>query len=140
MGSKSVLPAPAPVPSAPPKPPALRVEVRKGARDVELSVVNTGDIAVSLAEDVDLQREEAGTYGSTHFEMWIEPGCQRGKSAICVSLAPGATLRPSAWKGMSCSSSCPCRANIMAPAGTYRFVLRRCDDGTLVESPSFTWP
>lgn len=140
VGSKSVAPSPAPTPSPAPKSPPLRVEVRKSGKSVELVVVNAGEVGVSLAEDVDLQREEAGAYVSTHYEVWIEPGCQRGKLSTCVALAPGAALRPIAWEGMSCSAACPCHANVMAAPGTYRFVLRRCDDGTFVESPSFTWP
>ena len=60
----------------------------------------------------------------------------------CVTLSAGESLRPPPWNGYSCGGQCPasCRANVLAPPGTYRFALQDCSGVTLVHGAPFVRP
>jgi len=55
----------------------------------------------------------------------------------CVTLAPGAVLKPVAWTGYTCDGQCPldCKRNIYRPPGTFRLVLPLCGGGEVTGPP-----
>ncbi len=57
----------------------------------------------------------------------------------CVTLAPGAVLRPVPWNGYTCYGQCPraCKSNVYRPPGTFRLVLTSCGDGARVTGAPF---
>ncbi len=57
----------------------------------------------------------------------------------CVTLAPGAVLRPVPWNGYSCYGQCPraCKKNVYRPPGTFRLVLTVCGGGAQVMGTPF---
>ena len=61
----------------------------------------------------------------------------------CVTLVPGAVLRPVPWNGYTCSGQCPrdCKKNVYRPPGTFRLVLTMCGGGAqLMGTPFFMGP
>jgi hypothetical protein len=59
--------------------------------------------------------------------------------SACVTLAPGAVLRPVPWNGYSCYGQCPrpCKKNVYRPPGTFRLVLTVCGGGAQVMGTPF---
>ena len=57
----------------------------------------------------------------------------------CVTLSPGAKLRPVPWNGYTCYGQCPrpCKGNVYRPPGTFRLVLTACGNGAAVAGPPF---
>lgn len=57
----------------------------------------------------------------------------------CVTLAPGAALRPVPWNGYTCYGQCPrpCKSNVYRPPGTFRLVLTVCGGGAQVMGTPF---
>jgi hypothetical protein len=57
----------------------------------------------------------------------------------CVTLAPGAVLRPVPWNGYTCYGQCPrpCKSNVYRPPGTFRLVLTVCGGGAQVMGTPF---
>jgi hypothetical protein len=57
----------------------------------------------------------------------------------CVTLAPGAQLRPVPWSGYTCYAQCPrpCKSNVYRPPGTFRLVLTVCGGGAQVMGTPF---
>jgi len=55
----------------------------------------------------------------------------------CVTVAPGATLRPVPWNGYTCNGQCPrpCKGNAYRPPGVFRLVLTQCGGGAVVGAP-----
>ncbi|MFL5060247.1 MAG: hypothetical protein ACJ8DQ_09200 [Xanthobacteraceae bacterium] len=55
----------------------------------------------------------------------------------CVTLAPGASLRPVPWTGYTCRGQCPrpCKGNVYRPPGTFRLVLPLCGGGAVTGPP-----
>jgi hypothetical protein len=55
----------------------------------------------------------------------------------CVTLAPGASLRPVRWTGYTCRGQCPrpCKGNVYRPPGTFRLVLALCGGGEVTGPP-----
>jgi hypothetical protein len=55
----------------------------------------------------------------------------------CVTLAPGAVLKPVPWTGYTCAGQCPrpCKRNIYRPPGTFRLVLPLCGGGEVTGPP-----
>jgi hypothetical protein len=55
----------------------------------------------------------------------------------CVTLAPGASLRPVPWTGYTCRGQCPrpCKGNVYRPPGTFRLVLPLCGGGEVTGPP-----
>ena len=55
----------------------------------------------------------------------------------CVTLAPGASLRPVPWTGYTCRGQCPrpCKGNVYRPPGTFRLVLPVCGGGEVTGPP-----
>jgi hypothetical protein len=57
----------------------------------------------------------------------------------CVTLAPGAELRPVPWNGYTCYGQCPrpCKSNVYRPPGAFRLVLTVCGGGAQVMGAPF---
>jgi len=57
----------------------------------------------------------------------------------CVTLAPGASLKPVPWTGYTCRGQCPrpCKGNVYRPPGTFRLVLPLCGSGEVTGPPFF---
>src|SRR5262249_24550154 len=51
----------------------------------------------------------------------------------CVTLAPGAVLKPVAWTGYTCAGQCPraVQRNFYRPPGMFRLVLPVCGGGEI---------
>jgi hypothetical protein len=60
----------------------------------------------------------------------------------CVTLAPGAVLKPVPWTGYTCAGQCPrpCKRNIYRPPGTFRLVLPLCGGGEVTGPPFHMGP
>lgn len=85
------------------------------------------------------QRNDAG-WRTVFDEFSLVEDC--GATATlpaCVTLAPGAVLRPVPWNGYSCYGQCPrpCKKNVYRPPGTFRLVLTVCGGGAQVMGTPF---
>jgi hypothetical protein len=60
----------------------------------------------------------------------------------CVTLVPGASLRPVPWTGYTCRGQCPrpCKGNVYRPPGTFRLVLPLCGGGEVTGPPFHMGP
>jgi hypothetical protein len=77
------------------------------------------------------QRASSG-WETAFSEYYLVNTCDGIATApACVTLAPGAVLRPPPWNGYTCDGQCPraCKGNAYRPPGDFRLVLTPCGGG-----------
>jgi hypothetical protein len=101
-------------------------------------VANSGP-EVKLSTRVRVERLARGGWTARIADVRLVRNCDLEPPPACVTLAPDETLRPPPWNGFSCGGQCPsaCRANVLAPPGTYRFVIEACGGSPIAFGPPF---
>ena len=94
---------------AAPLPEGLVLAAEPGRDGVALVVQNRSERAVELVLDASVERVGSAQTASR-----------------CLSLVPGAELRPGAWPGMQARTQCGSGARAAAAPGRYRFAVRAC--------------
>jgi len=94
----------------------------------------------SLAKQGRIERQNGASWQSAFDEFYLVDDCRAAASVpACVTLAPGAELRPVPWSGFSCYGQCPrdCKKNFYRPPGVFRLVLTECGSGATVTGAPF---
>jgi len=117
---------------------AQNVRVRNLAPPGAFEVVNEGD-EVSLSSHVQVQSPFNGTWQKVSTEVRLVRSCTSAQVPDCITLRRGERLRPPPWTGYSCSSQCAmsCRANMIHPPGTFRFLVTSCSGDWSVAGSAF---
>lgn len=106
-------------------------------------ITNDTDAPKQVALDATIERR--GTDGNFAEEKGLDNGkgyrlvedCAAAAPPACVTIAPHATLRPVAFKGLSCSAQCnaTCRANSWLGPGAFRLTLKTCGADAAAAAP-----
>ena len=107
---------------AAPLPEGLVLAAEPGRDGVALVVQNRSERAVELVLDASVER--VGSANGVVPEG-LRLDCAQTASR-CLSLVPGAELRPGAWPGMQARTQCGSGARAAAAPGRYRFAVRAC--------------
>jgi hypothetical protein len=116
---------------------AQSVSVNNRTPPGAFEVVSKGG-EVSLSSHVQVQRLFDGTWQNVA-DVQLMRSCNQSQIPACVTLGNGEHLQPPPWNGYTCASQCPsgCRANILLPPGTFRFVVTLCSGGENIAGPAF---
>jgi hypothetical protein len=91
-----------------------------------------------------IEQQTAAGWETVFDEFYLVEGCRAvATPSACVTLAPGAVLRPVPWNGYTCYGQCPrpCKSNVYRPPGTFRLVLTVCGGGAqAMGTPFFMGP
>jgi hypothetical protein len=84
-----------------------------------------------------IEQQTAAGWKPVFREFRLVEDCDAVATQACVSLAPGAVLKPVPWTGYTCEGQCPrpCKRNIYRPPGTFRLVLPLCGGGEVAGPP-----
>jgi hypothetical protein len=117
---------------------AQSVSVRNLTPPGTFEVVNEGS-EVSLSSRVQVQRLFNGAWQNEPTDLHLVRSCDSPQVPACVTLRRSERLRPPPWNGLSCASQCAesCRANIMLPPGTFRFLVASCSGDWSIVGPAF---
>jgi hypothetical protein len=88
-----------------------------------------------------IEQQTARGWKPVFNEFYLAENCAAVAAlSACVTIAPGAGLRPVSWTGFTCNGQCPraCKKNIYRPPGTFRLVLTACGGGTTEAGPPFS--
>lgn len=104
-----------------------------------LAITNQSGGARSFHREIAVERRAAdGTWSEIAASgLFLRESCEQNDPPACVEVANGTTFRAAPWTGMVGDAQCACEECGPAGAGTYRFVFRRCDGDTRLESASF---
>ena len=91
---------------------------------VVLVIQNRSDQLVELALEASVERVAAGGAAAANAEA-LRLDCADG-APRCLSLVPGAELRPAAWPALQARAQCGSTARAAAATGSYRFSVRAC--------------
>ncbi len=122
--------------------PAPEVTVRgepfRGSRQVAIVVESRGKTPAHLAGALTIEREVHGHWAKVaHMgAMTLRTDCE-SKPPDCVTLVPGAELRPPPWLAVVGAAQCRCDGCARASAGRYRFVVQSCDQAHRIEGVPF---
>jgi len=98
-------------------------------------VQSRGDEPAKLAREVTVQREDGGEWTDVA-TVSLRWSCEQPAEQGCVTLVPGAELRPPPWLGNKGDGAQCDGGGEAAPKGTYRFVAQSCDGAhTLAGEP-----
>jgi len=87
-----------------------------------------------------IEQQTAAGWETVFDEFYLLEDCGTVATLpACVTLAPGAVLRPVPWNGYTCYGQCsrPCKGNVYRPPGTFRLVLTACGGGAQVMGTPF---
>lgn len=87
-----------------------------------------------------IERQNGASWQNAFNEFYLVDDCRAAATVpACVTLAPGAELRPVSWNGYSCNGQCPrdCKSNVYRPPGVFRLVLTECGSGAMVTGEPF---
>lgn len=107
--------------AAPPLPDGLVVAAEPGADGVALVIQNRGERVIELALDARVER--VGSASPTSEALRLD--CAEA-AARCLSLWPGAELRPAAWPARAARPQCGSGTRAAAAPGRYRFAVHGC--------------
>ena len=107
-----------------------------------LSITNQSGSARSFHREIAVERRAAdGTWSEIPASgLLLRTSCELNDPPACVEVADGTTFRAAPWTDMIGDAQCACEECGPAGAGTYRFVFRRCDCDTRLESEPFDVP
>jgi hypothetical protein len=118
-------------------PPVVRVRGEPGRdRSVAVSIESRGERPAELSRRVVIEQREGETFRPVG-NLALRDSCNGSVPDGCVTLVPGAELRPPEWLGLLGDAQCACERCAAAPAGVYRFVATSCDGAHRVESAPF---
>ncbi|MFW6086938.1 MAG: hypothetical protein ACODAG_07020, partial [Myxococcota bacterium] len=104
--------------------------------DERIPVVRSrGREPARLAREAVVERRDDGTWREVA-TLKLRQACDAPAEG-CVTLVPGAELRPPPWLGQRGRAQCECTECEPAPAGRYRFVVRSCDGVYTVPGEAF---
>jgi hypothetical protein len=120
-------------------PEAAAAEVRNLAQPGAFAV-EASPSGASFEKQGRIEAQTAAGWETVFDEFTLVEAC--GAVAMlpaCVTLAPGAVLRPVPWNGYTCYGQCPrpCKSNVYRPPGTFRLVLTVCGGGAQVMGAPF---
>ena len=123
---------------------SLAAAARVGAAEIR-NLAQPGAFAIeaspagaSLARQGRIEQQTAAGWKPVFREFRLVADCDAvAKLPVCVTLAPGAVLKPVPWTGFTCEGQCPrpCKRNIYRPPGTFRLVLPMCGGGEVAGPP-----
>lgn len=93
---------------------------------------------VSLKTQARIEKLTGQGWESVFDQFWLVEDCGVvARLPACVTLGPGAVLRPVAWNGYSCSGQCErsCKKNVDRLPGTFRLVVTLCNGEELTSAP-----
>ena len=136
----SLAAAPAPQTAAmPPLPDAVALSTEASPLGVALVIQNRGTHPVELGLEASVEREEVGSHspatGSEELRLDCAPDAPR-----CVSLVPGAELRPAPWPAALARAQCGAGPRPAAAKGRYRIWVRGCSAGVEEQTAAFDVP
>lgn len=104
-----------------------------------LAITNPSGASRSFHREIVVERRAAdGTWSEIAASgLLLRPSCELNDPPACVEVASGTTFRAAPWTDMVGDAQCACEECAPAGAGTYRFVFRRCDGDTRLESEPF---
>lgn len=85
-----------------------------------------GGAPSELSREVRVERR-SGDHWAEVATVALRDSCDTPEEQGCVTLVPGAELRPPPWLGTRGHAQCECKGCAPAPEGTYRFVAQSCD-------------
>lgn len=98
-------------------------------------VQNDTDAPVSVALEMPIEREEAGTFVPVNGMKMMTKCFEPAPASGCVTVPAHGTFSPLPWTGwFGCTQCGTCRANVPAGAGRYRVVAKECASGARRES------
>jgi hypothetical protein len=108
---------------------APEVIIRSLNKPGAIDIVNVSASTMSLRGRLIVERKRDGSWIETPVVFQAIESCDGNDAPECVTLAPGARIRPVAWSGYTCSGQCtrPCRSNHYNGPGEFRFVVQSCD-------------
>jgi hypothetical protein len=106
---------------------ALKIsDVHRKPREIAFTLTNTSSRPIQVADHLVLQHDVDSSFTDM---TWMSASSCAAPPPTCTTIAPGASLTPSIWPGMTCAQ-CVCHANTFAEAGQYRLIAQSCD-GTI---------
>ncbi|MGD8863398.1 MAG: hypothetical protein PVI30_25515 [Myxococcales bacterium] len=134
---------PEPEPEPPPPPPKLRIRTEPSRTGLSLSVQNRDAEPVRLRSAVRIERRTAGGFEAVDTSFDLRAHCAQPPPE-CLSLIPGAELRPPAWDpsvgGVQCADDGSDADAEALPTGDYRMVVTTCEHSLEIASAPFTLP
>jgi|GEM_PF-1442000 len=117
---------------------AQNVSVHNLTPPGSFEVVNEGG-EISLLSRVQVQRLFNGAWHNESTDVRLVRSCDSSQIPNCITLHSGERLQPPPWNGYSCSSQCSasCRANVVSPPGTFRFLVTSCSGDWSIAGPAF---
>lgn len=126
----------------PDPPPELAVDAERADPDDPGEwtpvIQNRGAEPTRLARRLTVQRQTDGSWTDVA-TLSLRDTCEGAVPEGCVSLVPGAELRPPAWLAREGDAAqCACHDCTPAAHATYRFVARSCDGAHAVPGTPFS--
>lgn len=101
-------------------------DAHKKPREILFTLTNTSSRPIQIADHLVLQHYP--NYLWTDM-TWMSASSCGAPPPTCTTIAPGASITPQIWSGMTCAQ-CACHANTIAQGGQYRLIAQSCD-GTI---------
>jgi len=115
---------------AAPLPDGLVLAAEPGRDGVALVIQNRSERVVELALDASVERVGGVSGAAGPAASGVPEGLRLDcaeTAARCLSLVPGAELRPTPWPAAQAQPQCGSGAREAAPPGRYRFAVRACN-------------
>jgi hypothetical protein len=103
---------------------------------------NPGAADVAVSRTVAVERQSGTKWEAVPTALMLIDKCEAQPTDGCVTIRPGAVLRPVPWNGFSCAPQCAasCRANVYLGPGTFRAVAQSCDRKQQFTGAAFDLP
>ena len=115
-------------------------EVRNLAQPGAFAIESSSPSGASFERQGRIEQQTSAGWETVFDEFYLVKNCGAVATLpACVTLAPGAVLRPVPWTGYTCYGQCPrpCKGNVYRPPGTFRLVLTACGEGARVVGAPF---
>lgn len=102
--------------------------------------IEASPFGASFEKQGRIEQQTAAGWETVFGEFSLVEDCGAAAALpACVTLAPGAVMRPVPWNGYTCYGQCsrPCKSNVYRPPGTFRLVLTVCGGGAQVMGTPF---
>jgi len=119
---------------------AAIAQVRNLAQPGAFAIESSSPSGALFEKQGRIEQQTAAGWETVFDEFYLVKNCGAVATLpACVTLTPGAALRPVPWNGYTCYGQCPrpCKGNVYRPPGTFRLVLTACGGGAPVVGAPF---